>query len=567
MRSISKCLTALLILCTLSYSQPLKRVDAAGLTLSLGLRREIPPDMLGLTSTQLSYLGSWPNTPIHASLLKNSHFSSIRFPGEFYGNYWDLEAGWIDRSTDVTDFLPTILAYMQSQTGLEVPISKVATLHAETEASILWLANMLTDNTHITQRTRTDPVHDALDSRNAFLQSLAAAHAQGVPIQYIELGNELYQDHLSKDPLPSEIFPDVQAYAQVVSDWEQAIHSAYPDARIAVSGSDLQDLDSEREQGWNEGLADNLAGSSGGNALTLHVYSRPPWNPTPSDPAAEWGLSAEQQAAYENLLDSDQVANLLQQPYQDVANLLNRRPESDDLRPNLRELGFEIWVTEFNLWDQVGATRHTWAHGLTIANFIDAFLSEPQISRLYLNGSHHAISTPFFSFSGDPQYFLDLSLDEVDEAELNASLSPDTPTASGVVYAVIARQMQGRTAASQIVVAGSETAPSGSYPWGWLFTGGTVSNASIILTNPTADQYDILIDIPGYSIESNSYEQIYGNPHQFIAGLEISISPDYRLLRNTGTLYEHNSLILPPYSITAFRATLQPASWLPIIQR
>lgn len=567
MRPISKCLTALLILCTLSSSQPIQRVDAAGLTLSIGLRREIPPDMLGLTSTQINYLGSWPNSSAHLSVMEASRISSMRFPGEYYGNYWDLAVGWIDQSPDVTDFLPSILAYTQSQTGLEVPINTIATLHAETEASVLWLANMLTDNTYITQRTRTDPVPDALDSRTAFLQSLAAAHTQGVPIQYIELGHELYQDHLSEDTLPSEIFPDVQAYALVVSDWEQAIHSSYPDAQIAVSGSDLQDFDSDREQGWNESLAANLAGSPGVNALALHVYSRPPWNPDPPNSAAIWGLPAEQQSAYASLSDPAQIASLLRQPYQDVANLLNRRPADDESRPNLRELDFEIWITEFNLWDQVGATRHTWAHGLTIANYLDAFLREPQISRLYINGSHSIISTAFFSFSGEPEYFNGLLLDEINNTEFSTSLTSNTPSASGLVYSVLAKQIQGRTAASQIVVAGSETVPSGSYPWGWLFTGGTGTDASIILTNPTAEQYDILIDTPGYSIENNSYEQIYGDPHQFIAGLDLSISPDYRLLRDTGALHEHNSLILPAYSITVFQATLQPASWLPIIQR
>ena len=307
--------------------------------------------------------------------------------------------------------------------------------------------------------------------------------------------------------------------------------------------------------------------SSDINALAVHVYSRPPWNPVPPDSAAIWGLSTEQQAAYANLSDPVQVASLLQQPYQDVTNLLNRRPADDELRPNLRELDFEIWITEFNLWDQVGATRHTWAHGLTVANFLDAFLREPQISRLYLNGSHSIISTPFFSFSGEPEYFNGLLLDEIDNAELSNSLTSDTPTASGLVYSLIAKQMQGRTAASQIVVAGSETAPPGSYPWGWIFTGGMVSNASVILTNPTAEQYDILIDIPGYSTESSSYEQIHGNPRQFIAGVDLSIAPDYRLIRDTGTLHEHNSLILPPYSITVFQAYLQPACWLPIVLR
>jgi hypothetical protein len=85
-----------------------------------------------------------------------------------------------------------------------------------------------------------------------------------------------------------------------------------------------------------------------------------------------------------------------------------------------------------------------------------------------------------------------------------------------------------------------------------------VSNASVVLTNPTAEQYDILIDIPGYSTEGSSYEQIYGNPRQFFAGLDLLIAPDYRLIRNTGTLHEHNSLILPPYSITGFRHTSSP---------
>lgn len=564
MRYITKCLIALILLCSLSYSQPCEHVNAAILSLSIGLEREIAPDMLGLTSTQLSYLGSWPNSPAHNSVLESSGISSIRFPGEYYGNYWDMDAGWIDRSSDVTDHLPLFLVNLQSEFGREYGLENIVSLSAAVNPSVLWLANMLTDNTYVTQRTRTEPVQDALESRNAFLQSLAFAHSQGVPIQYIELGHEIYQDD---HQLPLVIFPDVQAYSLVISDWEQAIHSAYPGAQIAASGSDLQDIDSQREQGWNEGLADYLAASTDINALAVHVYSRPPWNPVPPEPRTEWGLAAEQQAAYANLSDPVQVASLLQQPYQDVADLLDRRPSNDELRPNLRELDFEIWVTEFNLWDQVGTTRHTWAHGLTIANYLDAFLRESQISRLYLNGSHHAISTPFFSFSGDPQYFIDLNLQEVNEAELNASLESDTPTASGLVYSLLAKQMQGQTTAAQIVVAGSELTPAGTYPWGWVFTGGTVSNASVILTNPSSEQYDILIDIPGYSTESSSYEQLFGNPRQFVAGIDLSIHSDYRVTYQTGVLHEHDSLTLPPYSLTVFQAHLRPACWLPIVQR
>ena len=567
MRSISKCLIALIFLYSLSYSQPCEHAHAAILSLSIGLEREIAPDMLGLTSTQINYLGSWPNSPAHYSVLETLQISSIRFPGEYYGNYWDMAVGWIDRSPEVTGDLPDKLAYLQSETGREYGIGNMASLSAETDTSVLWLANMLTDNSYITQRVHTDPVQDALESRNAFLQSLTAAHSQGVPIEYIELGHEIYQDNLSTYRLPSDIFPDVQAYAQVVSDWEQAIHSVYPNAQFAASGSDLQDLNSLREQGWNEGLAEHLEESSDIDALAVHIYSRPPWNPAPPDPDSEWGFLAEQQTAYANLSDPVQVANLLQQPYQDVASILDRRPLNDELRPNLRELDFEIWITEFNLWDQVGTTRHTWAHGLTIANYLDAFLREPKISRFYLNGSHSIKSTPFFSFSSDPQYFIGLLLEEIDNAELSNSLTSDTPTASGLVYSLFAKQMQGRTTATQIVVTGSGLIPIGDYPWGWIFTGGNASNASVILTNPSAEQYDILIDIPGYSMENSSYEQLFGIPHQFIAGTDMSIPSDYRLTYQTGPLHKYDTLTLPPYSLTVFQAHLQAACWLPIVLR
>jgi len=555
--------TVVLLALTFIQPQPTHPAESAILSMSLGAQRSIPPDMLGITSTQMSTLGGWPVSPPQVAVLEASQIASVRFPGAFYGNYWDLEIGWLDRSLDVAPYLPYSLQGSQNIFGYEVPIEEIAALWQEKDVNILWLANMLTDNGFITQGTRINPVTDALQSKEAFLHSLAQASTQGLPIQYIELGHEL---HRSDEALPVEIFPDASTYGLVAADWEQAIHAIYPEARIAVSASDLQDTSSARNQDWNEDLAQSLTGEAGITAMAIHLYSTPPWNPSPLDKGTIWGTPSQQATAYAQLSVPAQIDLLLQTPYHDVTALLDRSPDSDTNRSNLRELPYNLWITEFNLWDQIGTTRHTWAHGLVTASFLDAFLQEPKITRVYLNGSHHVISTAFFSPSAAAQYFQGLLLDGINNQALSDTITSEALNASGLVLSIFAEQMHDKTSARQIIFSYSGT-PLGLNPWGWIFSGGNSTQASILLTNPTAEQYDIHIELPGYKTAGFAYQQVYAPPSIFIAGMGITVPVDQRLSVHTGVIAETNTLSLPPYSITTFHAALPPVCWLPLVRR
>jgi hypothetical protein len=176
----------------------------------------------------------------------------------------------------------------------------------------------------------------------------------------VELGNELYLTGTSRGSHHMdyvERFPTAADYAKQMNAWIAAIHSAFPDAKVAAVATDANDVRgiNRRRLNWN---ADVLPALKGADAVTVH----------------------------ENLRVFDTTAppsSVLSFPY-----LHFQRLKSKELAL-FASYHLPTWITEFNLADMTShkVFRGTWLHGLFVAEEALLFAQDPEIDYIGLNAT------------------------------------------------------------------------------------------------------------------------------------------------------------------------------------
>lgn len=207
-----------------------------------------------------------------------------------------------------------------------------ATLVKNTKATPVWDLNVLTST---------------LDDQIAMLSE---AQHLGIPIRYIELGNELW-DPRSIYP---KVFPDGVAYAQTMNTWIPELRRRFPDARIAVCGADPSDaffsqVFGERYRSWNTGLFATIRDA---DAVTFHPY----WTlPGRADPG------------------SDVPATL-------TAGLQAWDRFRTDTLPSVPN-GMDVWLTEWNqaAWGSKAGSQ-IWAQALSVVAVGLGQLTSPNVT-------------------------------------------------------------------------------------------------------------------------------------------------------------------------------------------
>ncbi len=171
------------------------------------------------------------NSPVFISNIKKLKPEMIRFPGGTIAHHWDWRTGKFDKPRE-KDFVH--------------PIGDVKQLVDSVPVKIIF---------------DLDIVNGTVDDQIAMLDSV---HSLGVPIEYIELGNELY----SRIHGYETEFPDGNAYADTVNAWVPKLRNAYPKAKIAAlhigKTSDLP-----RQKTWNEQVVKRVKDI---DAFTYHIY-------------------------------------------------------------------------------------------------------------------------------------------------------------------------------------------------------------------------------------------------------------------------------------------------------
>jgi hypothetical protein len=387
---------------------------------------------------------------------------TIRMFGGTTANFWDWQTG----SFTETPGFPGILA---GHPVPPIPLSAWAAALKAGGAAPVFDLNLETENL-------TDQ-----------LSMLHAAAVLGLPIRWVELGNELYVNAA----VNRQVFPTGAVYGQVATTWISAIKAAFPGVRVAVCGYSYLG----RLNPWNSSLLSTVRGE---DAITFHTY----WNPAPA--GANAGVGA---TPFTALLASTQRR---------FANLVNH--DLPILPP-----GVTAWVTEWNLQpNQRAAVGGTWAAGLSQVLYAMDLLSQPQVEL----ADNHALAgwTDFAAISGEA-------------GGPGSRLHPGLPlglTADGEAFAPLLAAMHGQTTAQPLVFSPNPVMTTGVLAlYGWSF------GSSAAILNLSGSSVTVALPAPLAHLPAR---QVTAAPQSRVTG-PASVQAD------SGAA--SGSIVVPPYSVTA----------------
>lgn len=323
--------------------------------LNTGIKTEASKSNLAVgtpkTGFMLNYLTkpSWRNSSFLDSV-KKLGLEIIRFPGGTESQYFDWQTG---RSISSTNWGPAGLqnhSFIGTVPHVSYPLSELKYFFDQTGVKPIFCLNLLTK-----------------DLNNQLLM-LRTAKNLGIPVEYIELGNELFftdSDFVNKYATPNDYVADIR------NNWIPTLSSEFPLAKIAVIGSYdfMTDLNGNsvpsRISSWNSIVYSQINTL---NAITFHYYM-PPNTTILSSPQVSQALAAP--FKHWQVLKQNTIANV----------------------PN----GMDVFVTEYNLADGNQTTysiASSWTHALYTSSMFFLMLEESKI-KMILN--HQLTGSPSFA--------------------------------------------------------------------------------------------------------------------------------------------------------------------------
>jgi len=429
-------------------------------TTNIGGTRPFVPYFLGYNNVP-THSPSWTNPDV-VNAAKQLKPGTLRYPGGTIANFWDWQNGWLLPGAPVGSTTHSIFRLQELQSAVQA-----------TNAKPIYVLNMLTSDL------------------NTQLDMLRTAKGMGLPVEFVELGNEFY---LSTPDDYVKTFPTGREYGTMATRWLNAIHAEFPNAKVAAVGSaPASQFGNARKANWNQDMLQTLQGV---DSITFHPYV-----PIPDGVVA---LGA----------PSDSVSKLVEAisaRWQQFENLIQSLPSS-----------MNIWLTEYNL---VSANNvfYTWIHGVIVAQMTLSYLSEPRTELVcfYDMIGKTGNEVIYYSQSGGP-------------------LAPFAPTAAGWVMRLLGDTMQGMNSAQPLSLNSSSAS---SALIGWFFTHGSQHRAFIVNSASQSFTWNVNITIsPGQA----HYQQLTSDPFKIITDAG-------SLNVNAGTL--RNQLVLPAYSVTQLQLT------------
>lgn len=435
--------------------------------------RQLSPDLMCF-NVNTTLVESWSNEEF-LSAVGQLDSRLLRLPGGTLANYWDWQKGGIiDDISDLPDGLPRFLRYKARRyTAGTLPEFQVGL--ETTDTTPIFVLNLLTSD---------------LESQ---LEMLRSARDLGMPVKYIELGNELY----FKIKNYTKVFPTPQDYVDMASEWTSALKQEFPDAEIAVLGIVPEPEKPSRLQDWHSYLFGD-GGATQADAVTLHVY-----------PSHGLDNNQESYKSYPYFTGKD-VPTILGEPFREWQRM--REHEAYKLIPEDRK----IWLTEYNLMDKgVAGTRGqtpsvigSWAHGLYGMAMSLVFLEEPRVEIM----CNHVLlgNSRFAAILADEKSLLD-------PGNENTSATPLTLSATGSALQLLGKATAGMTTAHQIDFSDNISLKGKDdfrYPalTGWMFSNGNQNKA--IILNLSGRKFGV--NLSGLFGTNASYEQVFGNPRTLV---------------------------------------------------
>lgn len=218
------------------------KADAPAVTAGLGGSRSLPAGYFGIN---YDYGGAsvYEGDSDVAKQLAALGPGTVRWPAGTGADYFQWQKGY---PVDPDASKGKCGNPQEGQTdGLSFTLEDLAAAYRSTHATPIFDLNVMTA------------------SLSNQLDMLRTAHDQyGLPVRYVELGNEFYlctADFVKK-------FPTAEDYGKLVAADVAALHRAFPGVRVAAVGA-LPDT-TARSKGWNAGLLSEAKP----DAVTLHDH-------------------------------------------------------------------------------------------------------------------------------------------------------------------------------------------------------------------------------------------------------------------------------------------------------
>lgn len=469
-----------------------------------GASRAISPNFIGFNGNLTGLDRPWNRSELMEAFEK-LHPGNFRYPAGTLGNYWDWDRGWLDTTVSKDHLISWVVEQGLMESSNRYPLENLAKMHGATEVPIVFMVNMLTKDL------------------NHAIRGLQRARELGMPIRYIELGNEFYFDL----PLETQKYPTPEDYARESARWIEALEEEFPDAKFAVVGGGPEKTD--RNRNWTRRVVEHVPEA---DAITVHSY-------TPFGVADRFRSEA---VAEEYADEGDVEQKTVEQQRRELEAI--RTPEGYATmmataykaakKPSAYELpeGMEVWMTEWNVRADTSALRGTWANALSTMVFYHAFLEDDRINL----SCYHNLIGPLFPaiLTGEDDY--------AHVKTRGVETAPWALSAGGLASSLYGSVMTGHTTATHLTF---DQAPmlrheGAEVPalFGWTFEGGEGGERGLIV-NLTGEMR--MIQLGAAIPEGTGYRQISADLAAYVVGTR-------NLKEGTGSVVD--ALQLEPHSIT-----------------
>lgn len=354
---------------------------------------------------------------------------TVRWPGGAEADFFDWQTG-----------MPT-----RHPRGYRFTLSDLEKIHQATGAIPVFDLNVRAP------ANRTNPADQ--------LKLLERAQSLGLPIKYVEIGNELYGGGALESA-----FPSGSAYGRTVAIYVKALHAKFKGVQVGADA--CLHPTTLRQQRWNAELLAAAKGSGAPDAVIFHDYPGATYKPfTPAD-----------------------VPRLLEGPYAAV-NQLDKAAQKVDGKP--------LWITEYNFRGPYVPPKQRTSNPVTTSYGRELYLAE---FALLLPRVEHVGRVDNFTALGGSAF--------------GAWINPADPelSADGQAVELIDAAGHGATSSEPITIAGAPTFPDGEPAVAGQAFSGPGRPTTSLLVNMTAQ--GLSVPVSSQIPHGATYERATGNPRQ-----------------------------------------------------
>lgn len=299
-------------------------------------------------------IGGAPSTPTFLGSVATLQPQMLRYPGGTVSNYWHWQtglmyAGWPGNSPSLS--VPNTLEEFANALH-ELEARGVAVMP-------IWTLNMMTRGDY-DDGAPASVCPDASVSAECLEDQIAMlTHAVelGLPVRYVELGNEFY---LAGPEVYTTRFANGAAYALEARRWIARLHADFPGVKVGIVGFDRDEegvTGPDRDLTWNQTVHDaflDAPSEERADGFVLHIYAGSGLRSLPGYGACDEAVCLQEAFDSARGVEAMMARPFIAARYFDT--VASRIPAAA-----------VPWSTEFNLADDTLVTPGTWAHGLYLA--------------------------------------------------------------------------------------------------------------------------------------------------------------------------------------------------------